>query len=238
MLVLLGATACGSGDIEQTPDGGVNQTNCGPLETYQNGICVAKLVQVSENFAMDATEVTRSQYEAWLDTEPSPTYGPVCTWNSSLTPEYEWPPGDKGSHPVVGVDWCDAWEYCNAVGKRLCRGEFEDPGDTEWANVCSSSGASGYFASCHMDPGTTVPVASKNGCQGSAEPYAGIFDLIGNVGEWEMSCESGTTGTSQKVCHVRGYGPDPAGCDQTLQLAREATNNYVGFRCCWSPSEN
>jgi formylglycine-generating enzyme required for sulfatase activity len=205
---------------------------CGPLETYYNGICVATMVQVSADFAMDATEVTRSQYEAWLDTEPSPTHGPVCTWNSSLTPKYGWPPGDKGSHPVVGVDWCDALDYCNAVGKRLCKGEFDKPEDTEWANVCSDSGASGYSASCHMDPGTPVPVASKSGCRGSAEPYAGIFDLIGNVGEWEMACESGVTGTSQKLCHVRGID---GGCDQTTELAREKKFAQVGFRCCWRP---
>ena len=208
---------------------------CGGLETYQNGMCVATLVPVSSTLSIDATEVTRSQYQAWLDTEPRPSNGPVCTWNSSLTPKYGWPPGDKGSHPVVGVDWCDAWEYCNAVGKRLCAGTFEDPGGSEWASVCSASGASEYSASCHTGPGT-VPVASKNGCQGSAEPHAGIFDLIGNVGEWEMSCESGATGTSQKLCHVRGSYDGYAGCDQTLKLAREEKNDYVGFRCCWPPA--
>jgi hypothetical protein len=82
---------------------------CGALETYYNGICVATMVQVSSDFAMDATEVTRSQYEAWLETEPSLTRSDVCDWNGTYVPKYGWPPGTREIIPwwgSIGVTRC------------------------------------------------------------------------------------------------------------------------------------
>jgi formylglycine-generating enzyme required for sulfatase activity len=210
---------------------------CGPLETYHNGLCVATLVQVSSAFAMDATEVTRSQYDAWLETEPSLTRGDVCDWNGTYVPTYGWPPGAKGDHPVVGVDWCDALQYCYGVGKRLCGTSltFETPQESEWYKACVESGASAFAGACNTNAGATMPVGSNDGCQAEDGPYGGIFDLVGNVWEWDLSCQTGLK--SQAECHVRG-GHSSSGavdCDTTLRLKRDQKNDYVGFRCCWSP---
>jgi formylglycine-generating enzyme required for sulfatase activity len=148
------------------------------------------LVPVCGGYCIDATEVTRDQYAAWLGTSPvtggQPAY---CSWNTSFTPSCEWPPGAKGARPVVCVDWCDAYAYCKAVGKRLCGkigggsngySDFADARVSQWYNACSSGGAhtypyggagaggtSGYQATtCNgWDKGvhTTVPVGSCSG---------------------------------------------------------------------------
>jgi sulfatase modifying factor 1 len=231
--------------------------SCGPLEQcYQNSYCVAKLVSVSGGYSIDATEVTRSQYKSWLDTSPStsgqPTY---CSWNTSYTPSKDWPPGTKGSHPVVGVDWCDAYAYCQGVGKRLCGkigGSSNGYNDTnkatssQWYAACTSGGSNTYpygssyqSSTCNGEDaghGGTVAVGSKGGCQSSAIGYAGVYDLSGNVWEWEDSC-NGNTGSSD-YCRLRGgsfyYNDNNLRCDSgsNFDVDRDYQSDRIGFRCC------
>ena len=247
------AHGCSGGTCTQ-PCGG----SCGPLEQcYQNSYCVAKLVSVSGGYAMDATEVTRGQYQAWLDTSPStsgqPTY---CSWKTSHTPSIGWPPGTKGSHPVVGVDWCDAYAYCQGVGKRLCGkigggangySDYDKAASSQWYAACTSGGANTYpYGSSYQSStcngydaghGGTVAVGSKGGCQSSAIGYAGVYDLSGNVWEWKDSC-NGNTGKSD-YCRVRGgsFGSADSylGCGYAYSVVRDYYSVYVGFRCCSSP---
>jgi formylglycine-generating enzyme required for sulfatase activity len=81
--------------------------------------------------------------------------------------------------------------------------------------------------------GATIPVASRPSCGGG---YSGLFDLSGNVWEWEDSCD-GTSGASDR-CRVRGgsftdtsanlacgYGTD-------AYAVRNHTPAIYGFRCC------
>jgi formylglycine-generating enzyme required for sulfatase activity len=221
------------------------------------------LVPVTGGYSIDATEVTRCQYEAWLATSPS-TSGQVsaCTWNSTYEPSCEWPPGTKGDHPVVCVDWCDAYAYCKAVGKRLCGkisggmngyDDYANASTSQWYAACSSGGVNDFpygdtysGTACNGDDaghGTTVPVASKSGCQSSMSGYAGVHDLSGNVWEWEDSC-NGNSGNSDN-CRLRGGSfSDYVGNDGVLRCdydsfddgyVRDFQYDGVGFRCCSSP---
>src|ERR1700690_177806 len=104
-------------------------------------------------YCIDSTEVTQGQYKAWLDSGPyvASQSGICLSTNNSFTPTTTWPPTAATLNlPVVGVDWCDAFRYCAAAGKRLCGNiaggsngynNYNDPTQSQWYAACTSNGA-------------------------------------------------------------------------------------------------
>lgn len=217
---------------------------------------------------MDAKEVTRADYAAFLADlgTTTPSQPPACAWNTDFTPQYAWSASDQamGTLPVSGVDWCDAYAYCAHAGKRLCgriggtslpAADFADPAKSQWMNGCSSGGQNAYpygawqalssQTACNgsgnwLSTQTPAPVdiGSIASCQSAVPGYAGIFDLSGNVAEWEDSCaNTPTSGSKTDNCHVRGgsYNDDlqaSLACNADRQMSRNAAAADVGFRCC------
>ena len=246
-----------------------NAASCGCTGTYETvqsttGLCVAKMVPItapsaSNNYSIDATEVTKGQYDLWLGTKPAlpastdrncsyvTTYAEQASGGTLFTGT------DAAHHPVANVDWCDAYTYCKGVGKRLCGAigggtnayaSYADATLSQWYRACSSGGADTYpYGNTYqatycdgVDYGTsqTVAVGSLTSCVTSATGYAGAYDLSGNVWEWEDSC----SGTGQSAgCRFRGgafggyssYLPCSFG---DYAYARSGVNNGLGFRCC------
>lgn len=208
-----------------------------------------------DGYCMDVTEVTEGQYRAWLDTDP-PTSGqpPFCSQNIAFWDlAIDEPP--RGSKlPVVRVDWCDALAFCVAAGKRLCggvRGKLLDyvvsgPIDSlesEWHLACTNQGTTTFpygdvyeAQRCNgMEaPGDMiVPVGELAGCR----TRLAIFDLSGNVYEWEDACEAMTGATDR--CQRRGGSYKSAqvnmpceGNDSTDYTRLDATGETTGIRCC------
>lgn len=168
-----------------------------------------------------------------------------------------------GNHPQSCVNWCDAYAYCAGVGKRLCgnRGggansfdSYMNENTSQWYNACASGSAANnypygktYYSATMSGPpyysatacngpelgnGSTTAVGSLSGCQASG-PYAGVYDLSGNVSEWEDSCNS--TGQSA-FCHFRGgnffLSGDFLACNCDIYGERQSTSSGIGFRCC------
>lgn len=220
-------------------------------------------------YCIDRTEVTRAAYQAFLDTNPDPASMPApCEWKTSHEPRasgqncepkhYE--PSLKPTHPVVCIDWCDAKAFCEQTGKRLCgrpgggKAPFDLPSSAshnEWYHACSDGGSRAFpygsefnptaCFSDSYDPGVgadadPVAVGSLPGCEG---PEPGLFDLSGNVMEWEDSCEK-SPDPSADQCHDRGgsFWDDAVRCDALGPPwhTRSYFNKNIGFRCCADPS--
>jgi formylglycine-generating enzyme required for sulfatase activity len=244
----------------------------GPNEECRDGLPAPVFMMLPAGFSMDITEVTRSQYAAWLATKPSTANLPAeCQGKTTFQPDATCMTNKLvcatgcDAHPQVCVDWCDAQTYCQALGKQLCgaRPDALAQGQTvtfsDWANAeldqyeyaCSADGKQQYVYADTYDPAAcntgctgsgcrTIAVASNAKCQGAplTAAFPGVFDLNGNVAEWDGVCASADPAAQ---CRVRGGDmrstATTSTCDYgagTALVARNAPQPTVGFRCCSS----
>jgi formylglycine-generating enzyme required for sulfatase activity len=163
-------------------------------------------------------------------------------------------------HPVSCVDWCDANAYCEAQGERLCgrvgggtvettydsaadRFYVVEPSTSEWYLACSRGGAREYpygntydASACNGTSGLLEDVGTSPQCVGG---YDGLFDMSGNVAEWEDSCMAGA---ADAACIPRGgafynaqpgYDPTQLACPYKFSaVVRSSQAQSTGFRCC------
>ncbi|MBI3204207.1 MAG: SUMF1/EgtB/PvdO family nonheme iron enzyme [Myxococcales bacterium] len=214
---------------------------------------------------ISATEVTYLQYKQFVDANvPVSGQIAACDWNVLYAPTEPQVDGTcntkpfdstgSESYPVRCVDWCDAVAYCTWAGARLCGGfggvalaatDFAASSKSEWFAACVGDGAPKVYPYGDVYGGQTcngadnavngaITVQGAPGCRGSGEGQA-VFDLSGNVAEWESSC----SGTRVATCRIRGgsYKADASGlrCDADRVAPRTAVFADVGFRCCASP---
>jgi formylglycine-generating enzyme len=252
-----GGTAGEGGDAVVGGTGGTAPLAC-PGSAM--GPPMARIETPEWSYCIDQTEVTRAQYQAFVEAAVTPqsvSGEPIeCGWNASYTPEQDYPPSAaEAALPVVEVDWCDALAYCTWAGKRLC-GRFgggpldpsgaADPAESEWTNVCSSYGMTAYpygsmfdEAKCNVSlvfGGGLDDVGSFPDCRGRLAPFAQVVDLSGNASEWENSCETSGGGGPADACLRRGgyFTGDAMSvrCDAAVLSSRTLANGNTSFRCC------
>lgn len=253
-------------------------SHCGPLEECAGGkFCVPKSVSIKTpagtSYTIDATEVTRCQYAAWLATKPSVDgQGNWCRYQTTFEPDTNCMStqvsckSNCDQHPQVCVTSCDAEAFCKAVGKRLCGQPggahapfegFDDANEDQWYNACSGGGKNTYPYSddydgkacngydnpqtgCQAGTGCdTRPGGEVTTCQSAVAGYAGVYDLSGNVFEWQDSCDKYEDGKDR--CRFRGgsyissYGDDNGNalrCNYDIAGSRDDAYGNLGFRCC------
>jgi len=154
--------------------------------------------------------------------------------------------------PVACVDWCDAAAYCAWAGKRLCGdfagggyviempGAHADPAVSEWFAACIGPSATAFpYGSnyddtvCSDDNGGPEPVGAYPLCEGG---YPGIYDMSGNVAEWDNACSDYNNPDWNQNCLLRGgtwyqTGAE-AQCDAYRDVPRYNMADSVGIRCC------
>lgn len=216
-----------------------------------------------KSYCIDSTEVTVSQYRDWVGSDPSVSNEEAfCnSWNKD---HFTKGGGDcdfynidvintfTPHHPIGCVNWCDAYAYCKAAGKRLCGGVggganvFVDTTTStkgQWYIACSAADSKTYpygnsydgkaCATSDYEPVINVvkDVGDTSGCEGG---YPGIYDMSGNVSEWEDACEA-QDGASD-LCYDRSgsyrWGEGENSCSYTFVDSRESAYVDVGFRCC------
>jgi sulfatase modifying factor 1 len=176
-------------------------------------------ITIGAPLAVGRFEVTRGEYEAFLSATGHPVSGNCVTdrarhgtWapDSATTLRY---PGfsQTNDHPVVCVTWDDAqayiawlngqtsggyrlpteaeWEYLARAGSTAAYpwGPSPDTG-CRYANVADETKLEDYpdwvVARCRDGAKHTMPVGSY------APNDFGLYDMIGNTGEWVQDCAS------------------------------------------------
>jgi sulfatase modifying factor 1 len=246
--------------------GGRGTGGSGGSGTCPVGLPGPALVQVPKTaggyFCMDRTEVTNEQYAAFVNAGAAAQQPPACSFNTSFLPTtsgtdcptLRYDPVGQPRYPVTCIDWCDAYAFCAWAQKRLCgdlaggavaTANLADAAHDQWYVACSRGGTRAFPYGTSYQSGVCVDVsnptlapletASATGCEGG---YPGIFDLSGNVAEWEDSC-SANSGAADS-CADRGgslfdgqYSTPSVRCDSSDQHQRQTRHQAVGFRCCW-----
>jgi formylglycine-generating enzyme required for sulfatase activity len=245
------------------PDAIASDADSGPLPdgpAPDTGACPSlegpALVRV-DNYCVDSTEVTRAQYLKFLNAMVDPSkQDSTCAWNGSFVPS-TWDP-DAGDLPVTYLDWCDARAYCQWAGKHLCGAvgggaiafnDFVNGTTSQWYRACSAAGSKPYPYGATYDPyacngidseaGTLEPVGTRKTCVGG---YPGLFDMVGNAGEWIDSCDQSSDGggpqldqcrTTGGTCVWNNPGNQWTRCDNVIDTnARQDVYGDRGFRCC------
>jgi hypothetical protein len=199
-------------------------------------------VNIDGLFCIDSTQVTNAQYSVFaMSVTPATTAQAVgCDGNDSFMPDGGL---SMDTYPVVSVDYCDAWAYCQWAGKRLCaqvdRTTGYDPvTNSEMYYVCAGTGHDMNLAYAYGD--TYQPdwcddtnarfdsVKSNSMCHSLV--YPDVYDLSANIGFWENMC-------SPSVC--RDTTPEGGQgqmanhrCDNTNGDPTTLQHPDIGIRCC------
>ena len=196
-------------------------------------------------FFIDVHEVTVEQYGKCVEAGKC---GTPATGSG-----YNWGKADRRNHPVNGVSWNDAKNFCSYEGKRL-------PTEAEWEKAATWKDGMKYdypsgkdSVSCTdavMDDGgegcgqgRTWPVGSKT------EEINGTYDMAGNVLEWvadryggypsgKRTNPEGPTSGSSRVARGGGWSNMQASdLRGTFRRGYRPVlrHDFLGLRCAVSP---
>jgi serine/threonine-protein kinase len=169
-----------------------------------------------DRFWIDKYPITNAQYEQYILETGSPA---PAIW-----------PG-QGDHPVRGVTWEQAIDYCGWMNKRL-------PTEAEWEAAGRGAGAAPQLYPWGNDAsadGQALRLPDQDtyavGSQSFNQSPFGVFDMVGNIWEWVGEPYAG----GQNIRILRGgrFGLPVNDLAYRLTIAPDDTHyvQYAGFRC-------
>lgn len=152
------------------------------------------MIEVADGgYCVDRYEVTRAEYEKFeVDIQDASFFidasleAQLCDASGVSEPLTS---GTIHDHPVRSVNWCDAYLYCKAVGKRLCgkvgggpnASSDPDSMSDEWFRACSDGQAGpGTMGAPGLDLDDCSDCDPDAGCNENAAPSGCSDDDCGN----------------------------------------------------------
>ena len=224
--------------------------NCSNARTYE---CPSHSVYL-DSYWIDETEVTNEMYRKC---ETDRVCVPPKT-QSSASHSYYYGNSQFSDYPVIYVDWYQANDYCQYVGKRLpseaewekaARGDLEysypwgDIFQCDYGNFDDDRVFDGDFVPGGPDCDGYTDTSPVGSYPGGESPYK-VLDLSGNVWEWVQDYygyydrsddynPSGPRSGIEVVLRGGSWTNDMDLARTTFRAHNEKTfvNNDIGFRC-------
>lgn len=219
--------------------GNANLPDAQPLQT-----------EAVTSFFLDQTEVTGAAYQACIQSKQCET--PAGGVKDHPFFNYDLGQGivvsGKELHPINGVTFTEAKQYCQAQGKRL-------PTEIEWEYAARGTADSMYpWGNTAADSNRACLTKTSGTCavkqygstllgmeqsQLDKQGLVGAYDLAGNVDEWTDTQYSDklapTNQPCTNTCVMRGgsWISDAGSLRSFVRRSGSSINGYVyvGFRC-------
>ncbi len=230
----------GTAQLGAAPDDGTARPNEGPKRP----------VTFPNLFAIGVTEITFADWEICVSEGGCPTIGRDNGWG-------------RDQRPVINVSWDNAMQYASWLSKKSGFA-YSLPSEAEWeyaaragdartwpggspAALCAiANGAAAESGLQWANPECTDPASDRTLPAGTLVANAfGVRDMIGNVGEWTLDCntlnlrDAPTDGgadqrgsCNQRVVRGGSWFSGPADLRYTARLMqrRGDNNDFTGFR--------
>lgn len=221
-------------------------------------------------FLMETTEVTFGQYVTFLNVKGPSSHLNSCAGFPCIETRNENPDAvvtfdsanysiveTLAEHPVYGVTWYGAQEYCQSIGRRL-------PTEAEWERTARSDDGRIYPWGNTWDnalaktnrPADAPPGSFPVGSYPAGASLYGVLDMAGNVAEWvsdwygeqfyaqqasqsEVTNPTGPVAGLQRVLRGGSWNTVPF---FTRTVHRQSwdpadSQRWIGFRCAADPDD-
>jgi len=197
-------------------------SECFPEEKPEHRVVMTK------GFEIGKYQVTQSQYEALMKTNPSSFIG--------------------ADLPVDGVSWFEAQKFCEALNKKKDGHHYRLPTEAEWEYAARGESTSSRYGSLTEVAWFRDNAGGKTHPVGQKKPNAfGLYDTLGNVWEWVEdwyaidyygnSPQSDPRGPDHGEYRIlrggswRGVARGLARVSSRYVLRPGVRSNVLGFRC-------